>query len=85
MKATSLEANRLADEFKNTHGIKILSVLKNSKIPLTYKEIANRLNWSDPNRVSRRMSELVGLDLVKEKEARKCTIANRNCTTYIIK
>lgn len=83
MKTTSLQANQNASQFKNTHYMNILTVLKFSNTPLTYKEIANRLRWSDPNKVSRRMGELVRLELVKEREPRKCTIAHTNCTTYI--
>lgn len=63
---------------------KIYNVLKSSEKALTYTEIAAKLNWYNPNKVSRRMKELVELGLIVEKPARKCEVVNSNCTTYKI-
>ena len=38
----------------------------------------------DPNKVSRRMKELVRLKRVKIVKTRKCSIAGSNCSTYIL-
>ena len=63
---------------------KIYNVLKLSDKPLTYAEIASKLHWINPNKVSRRMSELVKLGLIIEEKPRKCSIVKSICTTYLI-
>lgn len=38
----------------------------------------------DPNKVSRRLKELVRLKRIKKDGVRKCSLAKSNCTTYIL-
>lgn len=95
MKATSLEAyETMKPKIPTDHAI-IMSVLTNT--PMTYKEIGVKIRvkliserkttelqgWFDPNKVSRRMSELVELKKVEVCPSRICTVAKSNCTTYI--
>lgn len=83
MKATSLEAYReMQPKIKTDHD-KILSVLKKTE-PLTYNEIAWRLGWFNPNKVSRRMPELIRLGKARLKEVRKCSRAKSNCSAYVL-
>lgn len=84
MKATSLEAHQNAINFKENHYAKIINVLKQFNKGLTYKEIAKYIGWSDPNKVSRRMNELVNKGQVSVSETRKCSIAKSNCQTYLL-
>ena len=59
-----------------------------------YKKLLLNLNpnaklkayaWKyDPNKVSRRLPELVRLKRVKINGSRKCTLAKSNCSTYIL-
>ena len=86
MKSTSKEAYTEAirsGTIQNDY-TKIYNVLRFADKPLTYTEIASKLNWYNPNKVSRRMSELVKLGLIIEEKPRKCSIVNSNCTTYLI-
>lgn len=82
----------------NDHEL-ILSVMDND-IALTYKEIGylvykkllldskTRLNafaWKyDPNKVSRRLKELVLAKKIEIKEQRKCTRAKSMCNSYLL-
>lgn len=82
----------------NDHEL-ILSVMDKKK-PLTYKEIgylvykklllsdSTRLkafNWKyDPNKVSRRLKELVISKKIEIKEQRKCTRAKSLCNSYVL-
>ena len=50
---------------------------------LTYNEIAEKLNWKNPNKVSRRLLELVKKNKIKVIEVRKCNVAGSNCNSYI--
>ena len=92
---TSLEAyENMKPKIPNDHLV-ILSVLDDKK-PLTYNEIAKdirvkyqlqsktieALKWSNPNKVSRRMKELVEAKKVEVCEPRICTIVKSNCKTY---
>jgi hypothetical protein len=85
MKATSLLANAKKDK---TSDQKIIVNLL-SQQPLkdfTYKEICREVGWwDDPNRASRRMAELVRLNLITEERVRPCFIAKSKCTAYKIK
>jgi DNA-binding transcriptional regulator GbsR (MarR family) len=51
---------------------------------MTYTEIARDLNWSNPNKVSRRTKEMVEMGLIKECEVRVCKIAGSKCLTYMV-
>lgn len=61
---------------------KILSKMDENK-GFTYNELSDMLGWTNPNKVSRRMSELVRKNKVKIKEVRKCNIAKSNCNSYV--
>ena len=79
----SLEAYKnMQPKIKTDHD-KILSVLKKDK-PLTYNEIAWQLGWFNPNKVSRRIPELIRQGKVVSKGTRKCTRAKSNCSTYAL-
>lgn len=79
-KITSLIANQSVD--KESDSKKILSVL-NENIGLTYQEISTILNWRNPNKVSRRMKELVSSGKALELKPRICSIGKSLCTAYI--
>jgi len=81
MKATSLEAYTNMQPKIKTDQDKILSVL--GKEPLTYNEIAWRLGWFNPNKVSRRLPELLRLNKVRLVGVKKCSKAKSNCSAYI--
>ena len=93
---TSLDAyENMKPKIPNDQAV-ILSVLDDK--PLTYNEIAKdirvkyqlqsksieALKWSNPNKVSRRMKELVMAKKVKVCEPRICTMVKSNCKTYIL-
>jgi len=59
--------------------------LRNNEPQMTYTEIAAFLKWSNPNKVSRRTSEMVELGLIEECKPRLCKYAKSRCTTYRIK
>lgn len=83
LQPTSLEAYRnMQPKIKTDHD-KILSVLSKTKT-LTYNEIAWQLGWFNPNKVSRRIPELIRQGKVRLKEVRKCTRANSNCSAYTL-
>ena len=82
-KQTSLEAYLTMQPKIKTDHDKILSVMRKDK-PLTYNEIAWQLGWFNPNKVSRRLPELLRQGKVKLKEVRKCSRANSNCSAYIL-
>jgi len=80
---TSLEAYELfKPKIPNDHEA-ILAVLSVNS-DLTYKEIGKLLRWTqfDPNKVSRRMAELVRADKVEISGTRICSIGKRTCSTY---
>lgn len=97
MEATSREAYEIKKPtIKNDYDL-ILAVLSDEK-EQTYNEISKSVrlklynekktiqaqNWINPNKVSRRMKELITLKKVKYGETRKCTVANSNCKTYLL-
>ena len=83
MNPTSLQAyENIKPRIPKDH-LAILSVLSYNK-DMTYHEIAKALNWGNPNKAGRRMSELLLKELVKSGEIRKCSIAGTNCNTYLL-
>lgn len=92
---TSLEAYENMKPKIPKDQLVILSVMDEKK-GLTYNEIAKEirvkyhlenksieaLKWTNPNKVSRRMKELVLAKKVEVCEPRICTIAKSNCMTY---
>lgn len=66
---------------KNDHDRILLKLSSNRGY--TYNEIAKFLNWSNPNKVSRRLPELLRLKKIQIKEIRKCTIAGSMCKSYV--
>jgi UDP-N-acetylenolpyruvoylglucosamine reductase len=83
VKSTSREALLAKQDTKETDYNYILNSLSLSN-GKTYLEIAFSLNWSNPNKVSKRMCELVRLKKVIELEPRICSIGKRRCTVYEI-
>jgi len=83
MKATSLKAYENKKPQIPTDHQRILGILKNYD-GLTYNEIADKLRWRNPNKVSRRLPELVKLNKIRVLEERKCTIAKSTCQSYIM-
>ena len=86
MRTTSIEAYRekiLSGTVDNDYS-KIWFILNWFDRPMTYSEIAKKLNWSNPNKVSRRTKEMVEMGLIKECEVRVCRIAGSKCLTYIV-
>ena len=79
---TSLEAyEKVKPKIPSDHSL-ILSVL-DAESGLTFREIAKKLNWFEPIKVSRRMSELVRDNKVKILETRICSIAKSRCNSYV--
>lgn len=83
-KQTSLDAYRLMQPKIPIDREAILEVLKIND-NMTYHEIAKALRWLDPSKASRRMPELVRLNLVEISGEKICTVAKSRCTTYKIK
>ena len=97
MQARSLQPYENFKPKRKTDQEKILTVLKKDKA-LTYHEIAldlrlkfyneknhrEALKWTNPNKISRRIPELIRLGKVKLKEVRKCSIVDSNCNTYVL-
>jgi len=86
MRTTSIEAYRekiLSGTVWNDYS-KIYWVLNYYDKPMTYSEIANELDWDNPNKVSRRTKEMVEMGLIKECEVRVCRIAGSKCLTYMV-
>lgn len=92
---TSLEAfKNMQPKIPNDHQV-ILSVLVDGK-EKTYNEIAKDIRvkfqlagqtlkanqWINPNKVSRRLKELVLAKKIEACEPRICAIAKSNCKTY---
>ena len=86
IRTTSLEAYRekiLSGTVDNDYS-KIWWTLNYYDKQFTYSEIAKKLNWSNPNKVSRRTKEMVEMGLIKECEVRVCRIAGSKCLTYMV-
>jgi len=83
---TSLEAYTLMQPKIPKDHESILAVLSVNS-DLTYKEIGKLLRWTafDPNKVSRRLPELVRLGKIEKSGERICTIAKSRCSTYRLK
>lgn len=94
MKETSKLAYLSSEKVRETDSKLILKVLfENStkkqgaedyNSDLTYLEIAEKLKWSNANKVSRRTSELVRTKKIKETGQKICPIGKKLCTTYEI-
>jgi len=52
---------------------------------LTYHEIADLLRWRNPNKVSRRIPELIRLNKVEISGTKICPIAKSVCSMYKLK
>jgi DNA-binding Lrp family transcriptional regulator len=86
MRTTSIEAYRekiLSGTVDNDYS-KIWFELNWHDEPMTYLEIAKSIGWSNPNKVSRRLKEMVEKGLIKECEVRVCKIAGSRCLTYMV-
>lgn len=95
---TSLEAcKNMQPKIPSDHEL-ILAVLSYEK-DSTYHEIAKAVRlklyneknifraqaWINPNKVSRRLPELVRLEKIIESEVRECSIVKSKCKTYLLK
>lgn len=81
---TSHEANeRMTTELRQRDYDLILGALGVLKIAI-YEEIAEFLGWSDKNKVSRRLKEMVGLGLIYNLGTKKPTKSGRNAYQYAI-
>ncbi len=83
MKETSIKAYHGILPIIPTHHDLIMNVLNDYK-DLTYSEIASLIGWTNPNKVSRRMPELLKLNKVVLSKIRKCSIEGHYCQTYLI-
>ncbi|MGB0896859.1 MAG: hypothetical protein ACPGRW_06025 [Flavobacteriaceae bacterium] len=99
MKNTSIQAYKNFMPKIGTDQYHILSVMKKDQ-DMTYKELGyavykklllsneTRLKafaWKyDPNKVSRRMKELIDSGKVRLSQSRLCTRAKSNCSAYIL-
>jgi hypothetical protein len=73
---SSVSVDMLADHYKKI--LNALSVLGTA----IYEEIAKHIGWEDKNRVSRRLRELEGMQLVYKTGGKKLTSSNRNANVY---
>lgn len=81
---TSHEANeRMTTELRQRDYDLILGALGVLKIAI-YEEISEFLRWSDKNKVSRRLKEMVGLGLIYNLGTKKLTKSGRNAYQYAI-
>ena len=81
---TSHEANeRMTTELRQRDYDLILGALGVLKIAI-YEEVAEFLGWSDKNKVSRRLKEMVGLGLIYNLGTKKLTKSGRNAYQYAI-
>jgi hypothetical protein len=87
IKETSIEAyaNKVRSGTIDNDIAWIFWALRDKNEPMTYTEIAYHLQWWNPNKVSRRTSEMVEIGLIEECEPRLCKFAKSRCTTYRIK
>lgn len=82
---TSLEAYKAMQPKIKTDHDKILSVLKKNEA-FTYNEIAWLIGWFNPNKVSRRIPELIRLGKVdKMDKPRVCRRAGSLCNVYVLR
>lgn len=80
---TSLEAyNAFKDKIPTDHEA-ILTALEFNPNQ-TYMEIAKLCRFQNPNKVSRRIPELIRLDKIEKSGERICSIGKRSCSTYAI-
>lgn len=84
MNTNSLTAFKEVPNFRLSHHDKIEMALKLLKKESTYSEIARAIGWFNPNKVSRRMPELVRLKKAVKCESRICSISKTMCATYKI-
>lgn len=70
----------MQDKIPNDHEA-ILAVLEMNS-DLTYSEIAKSLRWSNINKASRRLPELVRAGKVEISGTKICPIAKSLCTAY---
>ncbi len=82
MQTTSLQAYKAMQPKIKTDQDKILNALSTNK-SMTYNEIARYIGWFNPNKVSRRLPELLRLGKIKLSEVRKCRVARSECRAYI--
>lgn len=81
---TSHEANeRMTTELRQRDYDLILGALGVLKIAI-YEEISEFLRWSDKNKVSRRLKEMVRLGLIYNLGTKKLTKSGRNAYQYAI-
>jgi len=73
---SSVSVDMLAD-----HYVKILNALSVLGTAI-YEDIAKNIGWEDKNRVSRRLSELEGMQLVYKTGEKKSTSSNRKANVY---
>lgn len=80
--STSIEAYRsmTSDLIQKDHA-KILNALEQLGSAI-YEEIAKHLNWIDKNKVSRRLKELEGLQMIYKTGEKRTTTSNRNAYVY---
>lgn len=72
--------NFTAEKKQKDHNLILESLEFNPDV--TYHQIARVLNWSNPNKVSRRMPELVLAGKVEISGKKICPIAKSLCSTY---
>ena len=84
MQTTSLEAYNKIKPLRNKDYKAILTALSYGT-EKTYNEIAYVLQWKNPNKVSRRTSEMIKLNLIDKVGERICTIAKSKCSIYSAK
>lgn len=60
----------------------VLSIIQNSKVPLTDSEIMKELLEEDPNYVRPRRRELVKLGILESKSSRVCSITNQTANAW---
>ena len=81
---TSTDAFKaVSPEMLADHYQKILGALKSLKKAI-YEEVAKEIGWEDKNRVSRRLAELEGMQLVYKTGEKRLTSSKRNANVYAL-
>ena len=81
---TSTDAFKaVSPEMLADHYQKILGALKSLKKAI-YEEVAKEIGWDDKNRVSRRLAELEGMQLVYKTGEKRLTSSKRNANVYAL-
>ena len=82
MRVTSLLAYSQLKPKLGVRQREVFYTIDNARFPLTDREVARELGYSDPNRVRPRRNELARLGLVVEAGRRVCSVSGKLALTW---